>query len=211
MALAPVLKEYRAAALGVAMAGALAISGLAAHSSAAHAQTAPPAATEEPMESITVKECFTILRVSSEIVSDIIQGQDTAFKGKKWDPVFAESLAGFIAPAKPAPFLQVILAGNFRETVNSKTDAGLAWLKTNIPSMTCSGDSNIVTPDGLAVVAALSIAEKLRLQPQPIYLRLKGVKFVKPPEVVSRQPGGIPTVPAALRPRTELILENSKR
>lgn len=56
-----------------------------------------------------------------------------------------------------------------------------------------------------------SIAEKLRLQPVPIYLRLKGVKFVKPPEVVSRQPGGSPTVPAALRPRTELILENSKR
>src|SRR4051812_6145193 len=69
--------------------------------------------TEAPneFEPISKRECTIIFATSSKLVGDIVKGKDTepAFKKEPWDPIFAEGLARFIAPAKVAPVYKIIV------------------------------------------------------------------------------------------------------
>ncbi len=152
------------------------------------------------VEPITKLECISILGESSRTIGTLlIQRQtDRRFRVVPWSDEFPRALARFFAPTNPDAIYKVIINGNFDQKFDPDTPEGLAWSKENIPTITCAGDKNIITPDGLPAVAKLSIEEKLRLRSKPINLAAKGIRFVRP---VGR---------ASIRP-TSLLSSNGPR
>jgi len=164
-------------ALFAALAGGLALPPMA------EAGSNPPAASSTTTvvnPNFTKKEALRLFTTFA--------GVGEAFEGAL-PKEFTNGLAQFLAPTKWEPIRDVIVNGTLHEITNLKDEKSVKWWQDNYAAIDASGDPNIPTPDGKAVIAAINI-QQILLMENPLDLAKRGVHFVKPGvPVAGDQPG----------------------
>jgi hypothetical protein len=121
----------------------------------------------------TQKECGNIFEVSSTVIGVI--GANTL------SALLPQSLASFIAPSNPDPVKKIIVDGNFDEIAASKSDTDMALKRTLIPTLTCDGPRDIVTPTDNDVDTFNTIRGNLLVREHPIDLWAHKIRSVAGP------------------------------